>query len=132
MIHSKELEIHHEAGFIFIFQHNPLSSMKQSRVEDTNKLREFWGDIFERHSVQAFINGHDHHYHHAKKNGVHYITTAGGGAGLYETDSPQSETVNFSKVNHFLKIDISNEISTVKVIDLDGNKIDEIVLYKRK
>ena len=59
---DKELKIHHEASFIFIFQHKPLFSIKKSRVEDTNKLREFWGDIFERHNVQAFINGHDHHY----------------------------------------------------------------------
>ena len=128
---DKELKIHHEAGFIFIFQHKPLFSIKKSRVEDTNKLREFWGDIFERHNVQAFINGHDHHYHHAIKNGVHYITTAGGGAGLYETDSPQPETVNYSKVNHYLTIDVTGEESTIEVIDLDGNKIDEIVLKKR-
>ena len=68
--------------------------------------------------------------HHAIKNGVHYITTAGGGAGLYETDSPQPETVNYSKINHYLTIDVTAEVSTIKVIDLDGNEIDEIVLTK--
>ena len=128
---DKELNIHREAGFIFIFQHKPLFSIKKSRVEDTNKLREFWGDIFERHNVQAFINGHDHHYHHAIKNDVHYITTAGGGAGLYETDSPQPETVNFSKVNHYLSIEISGATSTINVIDIDGKKFDEIFINRR-
>ena len=93
--------------------------------------KEFWGDIFERHQVQAFINGHDHHYHHAYKNGVHYITTAGGGAGLYETDSPQPETINYSKVNHYLSINVAGDESIINVIDIDGNKIDEIKLSKR-
>jgi len=129
---DNELDIHKEAGFIFIFQHKPLFSIKKSRVEDTNKLREFWGDIFERHNVQAFINGHDHHYHHAIKNNVNYITTAGGGAGLYETDSPQPETVNYSKVNHFLTIEVLGETATIEVIDIDGNKFDEIVIHRRK
>ena len=77
-------------------------SIKKSRVEDAKIRRKFWGDIFERHNVQAVINGHDHHYHHAFDKGVHYITTAGGGAGLYETDSPQPETVRFEKIEHML------------------------------
>ena len=70
-------------------------------VVDSQKA-EFWGDIFERHNVQVFMNGHDHHYHHALKNNVHYITSAGGGAPLYNFDSPQPETVKSSKVEHFV------------------------------
>ena len=126
-----ELKIHQEAGFVFVFQHKPLYSIKKSRVEDTNKYREFWGDIFERNNVQVFLNGHDHHYHHAINKGVHYITTAGGGAGLYETDAPQPETVKFSKINHFISIDIDIETATLNVIDLDGNEIDKIIVNKR-
>jgi len=129
---EKELTLNQDAGFIFVFQHQPLYSIKKSRVEDTNKYREFWGDIFERHNVQFFINGHDHHYHHALNKGVHYITTAGGGAGLYETDSPQPETVKFSKINHFLSVNMDIETATINVIDLDGNEIDKIVVEKRK
>ncbi len=128
---EKELTRHQDAGFVFIFQHQPLFSIKKSRVEDTNKYREFWGDIFERNNVQVFMNGHDHHYHHAIKNGVHYITTAGGGAGLYETDSPQPETVKFNKINHFVSIDIDIETATLNVIDLEGNEIDKIIVNKR-
>ena len=107
-------------------------SIKKSRVEDTNEYRKFWGDLFERHNVQVFMNGHDHHYHHAMKNGVHYITTAGGGAGLYETDSPQPETVKFSKIEHFVSIDINKDDAILNVIDIDGNKIDKITVVRRE
>ena len=126
------LEINKEAGFIFVFQHQPMYSIKKSRVEDTNEYRKFWGDLFERHNVQVFMNGHDHHYHHAMKNGVHYITTAGGGAGLYETDSPQPETVKFSKIEHFVSIDINKDDAILNVIDIDGNKIDKITVVRRE
>ncbi|MEN8193787.1 MAG: metallophosphoesterase, partial [Bacteroidota bacterium] len=128
---EKVLEINKEAGFVFVVQHKPLYSIKKSRVEDTNKYREFWGDFFEQHNVQVFINGHDHHYHHAMKNGVHYITTAGGGAGLYETDTPQPETVKFSKIEHFISVNVNIDDAVLNVIDIDGNEIDKIVVKKR-
>ncbi len=129
---EKVLDLHKEAGFIFVFQHKPLFSIKKSRVEDSNIYRAFWGDIFERHNVQAVINGHDHHYHHAMKNDVHYITTAGGGAGLYETDSPHPETITFNKIEHFIQATINSKDAVLNIIDIDGNEIDKIIISRRE
>lgn len=128
---DKELKLHKEAGFVFVFQHKPLFSIKRTRAADAIEYRKFWGDLFERHNVQVFMNGHDHHYHHALKNGVHYITTAGGGAGLYDTDSPQPETVSYSKVEHYVSITVGEDTATLNVIDIDGNEIDKIIVNKR-
>ncbi|MCK5346019.1 MAG: metallophosphoesterase, partial [Candidatus Heimdallarchaeota archaeon] len=128
---EKVLGLHKEAGFIFIFQHKPLFSIKKSRVEDAKMRRAFWGDIFERHGVQVILNGHDHHYHHAINGGTHFITTAGGGAGLYETDSPQPETVKFSKIEHFITVDVGLKEAKLTVIDINGEIIDEITVSKR-
>ncbi len=129
---TKVLELHKEVGYIFVFQHQPLYSIKKSRVKDTDKRRKFWGDFFERYNVQVFMNGHDHHYHHAFKNGVHYITTAGGGAGLYETDAPQPETVKYNKIEHFVLVNINNNNAVLDVIDINGNEIDKITIDRRK
>lgn len=126
------LELHKEAGFVFVFQHTPLYSVKESRITDAEQRRKFWGDIYERHNVQVFMNGDDHHYHHAMKNGVHYITTAGGGAGLYDIDIPQPETVKYNKIEHFVHISIKENNAVLNVIDLNGNEIDEIVVDRRK
>jgi hypothetical protein len=128
---EKVLELNKEAGFVFVFQHQPMYSIKESRVEETNKYRKTWGNFFERHKIQVFINGHDHHYHHAFKNGVHYITTAGGGAGLYETDAPQPETVKYSKIEHFISVNVNIDNAVLNVIDINGNEIDKIIVKKR-
>lgn len=126
------LELHKEAGFIFVFQHTPLYSVKESRITDAEKRRKFWGDIYERHNVQVFMNGDDHHYHRATKNGVHYITTAGGGAGLYDIDIPQPETVKYKKIEHFVDISINKDDAVLNVIDINGNEIDKITIKRRE
>jgi hypothetical protein len=128
---EKVLELHKEAGFVFVFQHLPLYSIMKNRVAESKENREFWGDIFERYGVQIFLNGHDHHYHHALKNNVHYITSAGGGAPLYDFDSPQPETVKSSKVEHFVNIEVNETEAVLHVIDINGNEIDTIKVNRR-
>jgi hypothetical protein len=126
------LDLHDDAGFIFVFMHKPLYSIKKSRLEGTKIRREFWGDIFERHKVQIFMNGHDHHYHRAVHGGTQYITTAGGGAGLYETDAPQPETVIYNKTEHFVAIEVGLEQAVLTAYDINGKVIDTITVEKRK
>ncbi len=126
------LNLYNDAGYIFVFMHKPLFSIKKSRVEGAKMRREFWGDIFERHNVQFFINGHDHHYHHAFNGGTHYVTTAGGGAPLYDTDALQPEPVKFAKVEHYVAIKVGPEEATLTAIDIDGNVIEKIKAPRRK
>jgi 3',5'-cyclic AMP phosphodiesterase CpdA len=126
------LNLHKEAGFVFIFQHLPLYSVKKSRVEESKLARKFWGDIFARHGVQVFLNGHDHHYHHAIDNGVHFITAAGAGAPLYKVDAPQPETVNYKEIEHFVNVEVNKNSAILHVIDIDGNEFDTIKVKRRK
>lgn len=126
------LNLHQEAGFIFIFQHQPLYSVKKSRVADSKLVREFWGDIFARHGVQVFLNGHDHHYHHAIDDGVHFITAAGAGAPLYKVDAPQPETIKFKEIEHFVNVEVNKDSAILHVIDINGNEFDTIEVERRK
>ena len=126
------LELNREAGFVFVFQHLPLYSVKKSRVAESKATREFWGDIFSRHGVQAFINGHDHHYHHAFDKGVHFITCAGAGAPLYDIDAIQPETVSYKKIEHFMNVEVKLDEAILHVIDIDGNEFDTITVKRRK
>ncbi len=125
------LTLNDKAGFIFVFFHQPLFSIKKSRVAETKLRRKFWGDIFERHHVQVILNGHDHHYHHAFSGGTHYVTTAGGGAPLYDTDAPQPETVKFKKIEHFMTVDVGLENATLTAIDINGEIIDKFSVKRR-
>ncbi|HDZ06718.1 hypothetical protein LCGC14_0292880 [marine sediment metagenome] len=126
------LKLNRQAGYVFIFQHLPLYSVKKSRVEESKMVREFWGDIFKRHGVQTFINGHDHHYHHALDNGIHFITSAGAGAPLYDIDAVQPETVSYKKIEHFMNIEVNEKKAILHVIDIDGNEFDTIEVKRRK
>jgi hypothetical protein len=125
------LNLNKEAGFIFVFQHLPLYSVKASRVEESKMAREFWGDIFARHGVQVFLNGHDHHYHHAIDSGVHFITSAGAGAPLYKVDAPQPETVSYKEIEHFVNVEVNESSAILHVIDIDGNEFDTIEVQRR-
>ncbi|MCF6222135.1 MAG: metallophosphoesterase [Flavobacteriaceae bacterium] len=125
------LNLNKDAGFIFVFQHLPLYSVKKSRVEESKMARKFWGDIFFRHGVQVFLNGHDHHYHHAIDNGVHFITAAGAGAPLYKVDAPQPETVNYKEIEHFINVEVNKDTAVLHVIDIDGNEFDTIEIKRR-
>lgn len=126
------LKLNRQAGYVFVFQHLPLYSVKKSRVEESKMVRKFWGNIFKKHGVQAFINGHDHHYHHAIDKGVHFITSAGAGAPLYDIDAVQPETVNYKKVEHFMNVEVNQHEAIFHVVDIEGNEFDTIKVKRRK
>ena len=126
------LTLNKDAGYIFVFFHPTWYSIKKSRVAEAEMRRKYWGDIFERHNVTAVLNGHDHYYHHAEHGGTHYIVTAGGGAPLYNTDAIQPETVNYKKIEHYLRVDVGAKNCIIKAIDIKGNLIEEIKMDRRK
>lgn len=125
------LTLNADAGYIFVFFHPTFYSIKSSRVEEAEERRAFWGDIFERHGVNAVLNGHDHYYHHAIHGGTHYVVTAGGGAPLYDTDAIQPETVKYKKIEHFMRVDVGLESTKMTAIDINGETIEEIITERR-
>jgi 3',5'-cyclic AMP phosphodiesterase CpdA len=125
------LTLHESAGYLFVFLHEPLISVKRTRVEGAKRQRAFWDGIFEKHRVSVVFAGHDHHYHRAVIDGTHHITTAGGGAGLYDPDTPAPETVIVKKVNHFCRVDVGPQEAKVTAIEINGDIIEHLVLPRR-
>ncbi len=126
------LTLNEDAGYIFVFFHAPLYSVKKSRVAESKMRRAFWGDIFEKHRVSAVLNGHDHYYSHAIDGGVHHIITAGGGAPLYDGDALQPETVKYKKIEHYMRMEVGTEETKMTAIDINGEIIEEIVVKNRR
>jgi acid phosphatase type 7 len=125
------LKMHKDAGYVFVMFHEPLISVKRTRVEDAKVRRAFWGDLFERNGVQAVINGHDHHYHRAQVGNTQYITTGGGGASLYDPDTPAPETKKISKIEHYLRVDVGLEEAVITAVDINDGIIEAITLPRR-
>ena len=126
-----DLAAQNDAKYIFVFFHHPLYTVKASRVEGTNEVRDRFGTVFQDNRVSAVFTGHDHYYHRAVAGGIPFVTTGGGGAPLYDTDAPQPETVKYAKVEHFVRIDVGLDKAAARVIDINGATIDEFEMRAR-
>ena len=81
--------------------------------------------ILEEHGVQIVFTAHNHYYARACKNGIYHITTAGGGAPLYEVEEAFPNVSNTLKVHHYCKVAIEGETMMVTAVKPDGEVIDE-------
>lgn len=128
---DKMLTLNDSAGYIFVVLHEPLISVKRTRVEDAKQRRAFWDGLFERHRVSVVFSGHDHFYHRAVVGPTQHITTAGGGAGLYDPDTPAPETRIVRKVNHYCRVDVGERRAKITAIELGGEIIETVVIERR-
>ncbi len=123
-----------DAEFVFPFFHNPIltCSTIKDRREDTKDLYEAWGKIFEDAKVTVAIGGHNHNYQRAEKNGVQYVTSGGGGAGLYAIGDKLPETKVAVRVNHYSLVTIRGKRARWETFDLAGKTIDSLDLPARR
>ena len=84
--------------------------------------------LFEQYNVKLVINGHNHYYSHADVNGVHHITTGGGGAPLYTPNSSSPNIVTVDQSNHYCKIKISENTLHFYAIRSNGTQIEDFTL----
>ncbi|MCF8369973.1 MAG: metallophosphoesterase [Bacteroidales bacterium] len=81
--------------------------------------------ILEEYGVQIVFAAHNHYYARACKNGIYHITTAGGGAPLYEIEEEFPNVMNTFKVHHYCKVAIEDDTMTVTAVKPNGEVIDE-------
>lgn len=128
---EEELRKSQSADFRFLaFHHPPFTAVK--RRQGANKHVQEWVPLFEKYKVTAVFNGHDHNYQHHLKDGVHYITTGGGGAPLYDVSMPvPGVTQKVESIEHFVIIKVKGRRARAEARALDGRLIDEVVLKRR-
>ncbi len=109
-----------------IFHHPPYSAMKKRGINaDTVKFV----PLFEKYGVNAVFSGHDHAYERFTQNGVHYIVTGGGGAPLYDVDTPlPGITQKLEKTEHFVDVKVDGGRAAIEALALDGRRIDYLEL----
>jgi hypothetical protein len=63
------------------------------------------------------------------KNGIHYVTTGGGGAPLYDVDKPpEGITQKVSSIENFVSIKVDEKRVHFQAIAIDGRTLDEFDL----
>ena len=121
----KDLQNHKEFDFTLVFMHQPLFSLKESRRGEQNEFQERFAQIFEDFGVDIVFSGHDHMYQRHFVKPVHYVVTAGGGAGLYSPGKPFTKYTRKISVNHhYVLIEIEGKKLKAKALKTDGEVID--------
>ncbi|MEO3861404.1 metallophosphoesterase [Acrocarpospora sp. B8E8] len=94
-----------------------------------------WVPILERHRVALVLNGHDHNYQRfISPNGVNYIVTGGGGAGLYPIKYgcpglPKRAAAR--KRHHFVAVQVTGDDTlSVAAIGPKGHTFDWSVITR--
>jgi acid phosphatase type 7 len=93
------------------------------------EARQYACPLFERYGVEVVFCGHVHAYEHSAVNGVHYITTGGGGASLSTGwNAIQPWTVYREACYEFVRIDVGPDSIVTRGIRVNGTEFDTLLL----
>ncbi len=117
-----------EKKWKFILMHKPGWSAG-GHSNDIN-VQNILQPLFEQYGISVVITGHNHYYARAVVNGIHHITTGGGGAPLYDPNPSYPNIVKTDKSYHFLKINVTEDSLYLSAIRSDGTLIEEFPVYE--
>jgi len=120
------------AQFRFVVVHHPPFTAMGKRQGGAKKLADALAPIFQKHHVQAVFSGHDHNYQRHIVGGIQYIVTGGGGAPLYDLDSPiPGVTEKAVKVENFVLAKVNGAQCAMEAVALDGSTIESFVVHSK-
>jgi len=124
--------IDRDVRHIFVVFHEPPYTTNQ-RHRGNQAVRQYLCPLFEQYQVRAVFCGHVHAYEHSLINGIHYFTTGGGGAPLYNNwGEPEPWTVYREAVYHFMLVDVVGDTVFLRGVRSDGSEFDSTLLFRRQ
>jgi 3',5'-cyclic AMP phosphodiesterase CpdA len=122
---EEDLQTHQKAGYRFVMAHHPPFTAVSYR-QGNNPHMTALTTMFEKYHVSAGFFGHDHNYQHYLKNGIHYVTTGGGGAPLYDVNKPPDGiTQKVVSIENFVNVAVNGKTAHLQAIAIDGRVLDE-------
>jgi hypothetical protein len=122
---------------IVFFHHPPYATGLNQGDIHCSWAREKIVPILEKYGVQVVFSGHEHAYHRSHLvrdntlatdgDGTLYITSGGGGAGLYPVYAHPLLAVSKSS-HHYIRAEIRGDRLTLRAMGIDGNEIDNVTL----
>jgi hypothetical protein len=80
--------------------------------------------LCEQYGVQIVLGGHNHYYSRAVVDGVHHITSGGGGAPLRTPQDGQPYIVSYLETHNFQMVEIVGNTMNYQSLMPDGTVID--------
>jgi predicted phosphodiesterase len=119
-----DLQSAQKADFRFVFAHHPPITAVKRRQGDNPHMTAL-EPMFEKYKLTAGFFGHDHNYQHYLKNGIHYFVTGGGGAPLYDVDSPPPGiTKKVESTENFVVVNVNGNKAHIEAKKPNGDTID--------
>lgn len=116
-------------AFTVVITHYPFYTTGFHRTE-IDKLRNELIPLFKEYGVDIVFSGHNHAYERCMADDIYYITTAGGGAPLYNQKAPEDFSQLFIKTFHFCTLNMHGDSLIVHAVDTNMNVIDDFYLLK--
>lgn len=129
-----DLKASHATWKFVVFHHPAYSSGVHG---DTSRVRRALVPVFTRNHVDVVWSGHDHDYERFKPiNGVRFIVSGEGGAGLYKRRTYRAITQVFSNSKHSFSqvtVEVAKGRSTLRVRQIDdrGELVDSWQVQKK-
>jgi hypothetical protein len=113
----------------FVFLHRPPWTTVGSHDDQAN-VKTHLTPLFAQFGVQIVFQGHNHWYERINAiNGVHYITTGGAGAGLYNFTARKEYSARLYRDRHsFTVVDVDGTKLKLRQINDLGEQVDEFNL----
>jgi hypothetical protein len=122
---EEDLQSHQKSDYRFVVAHHPPFTAVTSRQGNNPHMTALTA-MLEKYHVSAGFFGHDHNYQHYLKNGIHYVTTGGGGAPLYDVNTPPKEiTQKIVSIENFVSVSVNGKVAHFQAIAIDGKTLDE-------
>jgi len=122
-----------DADWRFAYHHQSPYTTNTTHSSNLN-IRDSWVPQYEKHGVQAVLNGHNHTYERSVpiKAGVQvdpgegpiYVVSGGAGAPLYSNHNADWFNVVANPIEHYMIIDVTATEAVFTAYDLAGNAID--------
>jgi len=119
-----DLRAAQKSSLRFLFAHHPpMTAVKRRQGDNPHMIA--LEPMFEKYKLSAGFFGHDHNYQHYLKNGIHYFITGGGGAPLYDVDTPPAEiTKKVASTENFVIVNVNGSTVRIEARTPNGQVLD--------
>jgi hypothetical protein len=135
---DQDLEKTNRFWKIVFFHHPPYAKGFYHNNIEAVLGREYIVPVLDRHKVQLVLTGHEHNYQRTHPirdgkfseagEGTVYVTTGGGGGGLYPVDSSVPRLAFVERAHHYMRIEVQGARLTARAIRIDGVEFDNFTL----
>jgi predicted phosphodiesterase len=121
-----------KAKFTAVLIHRPLYSSCEWHLPGEARVMQILDRVFRRHKVDIVFHGHSHFYERSRKNGVNYVITGSGGAGLHKATRKNPYRRKLVRTHNFVLLSVNGKRLTVEAFNKENKLFDRFTIISKK